>query len=200
MDGNGRWAASRSLPRIAGHRAGTQAVRSTVEYCVELKIEVLTLFAFSSENWHRPAHEVESLMDLFCAMLEKEAPSLKRQNIQLQIVGDRESLDKTLVARIEDVERLTADNTGLKLVLLTNYGGRWDIIQAAKKIAQRVQQGELCVDEITEKVFSQSLSLCKLPEPDLFIRTSGEVRISNFLIWQLAYTEMHFTPHIMARF
>lgn len=193
MDGNGRWAAKRNLPRIEGHRAGVDVVRAIVEACIELKINVLTLFAFSSENWRRPSKEVEFLMNLFSSVLQKEAEQLHENNVQLRVIGERDHLDKSLVSRIETAEVLTKNNTGLKLILSANYGGRWDIVQAVKQLAKLIKQGKLEPENITEHIFEQYLSLANLPEPDLFIRTSGEIRISNFLIWQLAYTEMYFT-------
>ena len=193
MDGNGRWAKRRFLPRIAGHKAGVDTVREIVKACAKKKIEVLTLFAFSSENWQRPEEEVSFLMKLFLATLEREARKLHEQNIQLRVIGDRSRFNETLRQFMQNAEELTANNTGLKLVIAANYGGRWDICEAAKKLAVRIEQGQLKSEQITSEMINAILSLSDLPAPDLFIRTSGEQRISNFLLWQLAYTELYFT-------
>ena len=192
MDGNGRWATKQGLPRVSGHRAGVESVRSIISTCGELKIPALTLFAFSSENWARPITEVRYLMDLFLSMLKKEVARLHETGVQLRVIGDRSRLSRKLVATIEEAEATTAHNSALALRLAINYGGRWDIVQATKAIAAKVCSGELCADDISEETLSAHLALADLPEPDLFIRTSGEYRISNFLLWQLAYTEMHF--------
>ena len=193
MDGNGRWAEQRNLPRVSGHKAGVESVRNTVQSCAELKIEALTLFAFSSENWRRPKQEVGMLMDLFLISLEREAEKLHKNNVQLHIIGDRSAFNSKLQAQIHKAETLTTDNTGLVLCIAANYSGRWDITQAAQKLAQRVEQGILRAEDITAKKLEAAMILHGLPEPDLFIRTSGEQRISNFLLWQLAYTELYFT-------
>ncbi|UCE90675.1 MAG: di-trans,poly-cis-decaprenylcistransferase [Pseudomonadota bacterium] len=192
MDGNGRWAMQRHLPRHAGHRAGVKAVRRTVETCAEIGVEVLTLFAFSSENWRRPSQEVGTLMELFMTALGSEAARLHKNNVRLAIIGDRSAFDAKLQARMRKVEELTADNNGLQLIVSANYGGRWDISQAARRLAQRVEEGELRAAEISPDHLHGEMSLAGLPEPDLFIRTGGEQRISNFLLWQLAYTELYF--------
>lgn len=189
MDGNGRWAKQRHLPRVAGHKAGLDAARKVVEHCVNKKIEVLTLFVFSSENWQRPREEVNYLMDLFARMLQRDAKKLHEQNVQLRVIGDRSRFSHTLQKHIHNVESLTAHNKGLKLVLAVNYGGQWDITQAVKKLVNNLQSN----DEITAEVIKMHLSFADLPDPDLFIRTSGEMRISNFMLWQLAYSELYFT-------
>jgi undecaprenyl diphosphate synthase len=193
MDGNGRWAKQRHLPRIAGHKAGVDAVRETVKWCAEKKVEVLTLFAFSSENWQRPEQEVSYLMDLFVMALEREVKKLYKQNIQLRIMGDRSRFDEKLQAHMRKAEALTADNTGLKLIIAANYGGQWDITEACRQVAQDVADGKLTTAAITPALINQRLATADLPEPDLFIRTSGEQRISNFMVWQLAYAELYFT-------
>lgn len=193
MDGNGRWAKKRGLPRYAGHPAGVEAVRRVVEVCVELQIPTLTLFAFSSENWQRPQKEVSLIMDLFVRSLKKEVRRLNRNQVKLRIIGDRSAFSKRLQKQIEEAEHQTETNQGLLLQVAANYGGRWDITQAAKCVAERVQSGELTLDMIDEEAISQHLSFTGVPEPDLFIRTGGEQRISNFLLWQCAYTELYFT-------
>jgi undecaprenyl diphosphate synthase len=193
MDGNGRWAKRRGLPRFAGHRAGVEAVREVVRACSALNIEVLTLFAFSSENWKRPRREVSLLMQLFTSALSREAHRLHRAGVQLRVVGAREAFPPRLQRAIAEAEALTRDNTGLKLVVAANYGGRWDLAQAARQLATRVAAGELSPADIDEERLAGALALADLPEPDLFIRTGGEQRISNFLLWQLAYSEFYFT-------
>jgi undecaprenyl diphosphate synthase len=193
MDGNGRWAKQRHLPRVAGHKAGVDAVRNTVKYCAEKNIEVLTLFAFSSENWRRPEQEVNYLMDLFIMALEREAKKLHKQNIQLQIVGDRARFDTKLALQMEKAEKLTANNTGLKLIIAANYGGQWDITEACRQIAVDIEQGKMTSQTITSELIHSRLTTAGIPDPDLFIRTSGEQRISNFMIWQLSYSELYFS-------
>lgn len=193
MDGNGRWAKKRHLPRVAGHRSGVEAVRQVITSCVEKGIEVLSLFAFSSENWQRPSQEVNFLMDLFLTALERETAKLHKQNIQLRVIGDRERFSQKLQQQIKKVEEMTVTNTGLKLIVAVNYGGRWDICEAVKQLGVDIEQGRLSSQDITSELISQKLSFADLPEPDLFIRTSGEQRISNFMLWQLAYTELYFT-------
>lgn len=192
MDGNGRWATKQGLPRVAGHRAGADSVRSIIEACRELEIPALTLFAFSSENWSRPLSEVRYLMDLLLNMLKREVTKLAENGVQLKVIGDRSRLNDKLVTAIEDAEATTAANQGLALRLAINYGGRWDITQATKAIAEKVANGSLEAQDISEELMQQHMSLADLPEPDLFIRTSGEYRISNFLLWQMAYSELHF--------
>jgi len=193
MDGNGRWAESRGEPRHAGHRAGVGAVRATVEECARAGVEVLTLFAFSSENWRRPALEVSLLMDLFFAALQKEARRMKDNNIRLRVIGDRSAFSAKLQKRIAETEAITADNDGLMLQVAANYGGRWDLVQAARSLAEQVRAGRLDPADIDEQRLAAALSFASLPDPDLFIRTGGERRISNFLLWQCAYTELYFT-------
>lgn len=200
MDGNGRWAQKRMMPRIMGHYAGVKAVRKIVEYCAKESIEVLSLFAFSSENWRRPKEEVSLLMDLFLSTLQSEVDKLDRNNIRLKIIGDKSAFSQTLQDRIDVAEQQTAANTGLTLVIAANYGGRWDITQAVRKIAADVETGVLQVNDITEQMVSDNLQTADLPEPDLFIRSGGEERVSNFLLWQLAYTEFYFTPALWPEF
>lgn len=200
MDGNGRWAKRRSLPRIAGHKAGVDTVRRVVAECVKLKVEVLTLFAFSSENWRRPAKEVGLLMELFMTALKQEVKKLHRNNVRLKVIGGREAFSEKLQRRIREAEDLTKQNNGLTLVIAANYGGRWDIVQAAKRMCQEVIDKHISLDQITEERFGAYVSMAELPEPDLFIRTSGEQRISNFLLWQLAYTEMYFSDKLWPEF
>ena len=189
MDGNGRWARSRFLPRVAGHRKGLEAVRETVKACAERGVKHLTLFAFSSENWRRPADEVSFLMHLFLRSLEQEVSRLHENGIRFRVIGDLSAFDPAIVEHVARAEALTATNDRLVLTVAANYGGRWDILQAANQCA-REHPGEA----ITEGLLSRYLCLRDAPEPDLFIRTGGEERISNFLIWQLAYTELFFTP------
>ena len=200
MDGSGRWAVRRRLPRFAGHRAGIDAARRIVRACAEKGIEVLTLFAFSSENWRRPADEVKRLMGLFATALKHETPSLHEHNVRLEIVGERLALDDLLRRRIVRAEGLTCTNTGLRLIIAINYGGRWDVTQACRAIASRVRDGRLDPDSITPELMERFLSLSELPAPDLFIRTGGEMRVSNFLIWHLAYSELYFTDTLWPDF
>ena len=200
MDGSGRWARSRGLPRFAGHRAGVDVARDIVRACGARGIEVLTLFAFSSENWRRPREEVERLMGLFRSALEQEARSLHEHDVRLEIVGERRMLDDMLLKRIVQAEDLTRANTGLRLIIAMNYGGRWDVTQACRTIACRVRDGELDPDTITPELVDRFLSLSELPSPDLFIRTGGEMRVSNFLVWHLAYAELYFTDTLWPDF
>ena len=200
MDGNGRWAQKRSLPRVAGHRQGVKSVRAAIEAAGELGIEVLTLFAFSSENWQRPRSEVDRLMELFINSLRDEAPSLNKNGVRMRVVGDLERFSDKLRGEITRVEDLTRDNTGLKLVIAANYGGRWDITQAAKKLARAAAAGSLDPESIAPEHLAAHLALGDLPDPDLFIRSGGERRISNFLLWNLAYTELYFTDTLWPDF
>lgn len=189
MDGNGRWATKRLLPRVAGHVKGVEAVRGVVEACIRRGVSYLTLFAFSSENWRRPAEEVSLLMRLFVTALEKEVHKMHENQIRLKIVGDLSRFDQALQDAIHAAQALTADNRGLTVTVCANYGGRWDVTQA---VAQLIASG--CTPEqVSEEALAQHLSMAYAPEPDLFIRTGGETRISNFLLWQLAYTELYFT-------
>lgn len=200
MDGNGRWAMHRHLPRVAGHRAGVDSVRRVVEMCVEKDIEALTLFAFSSENWQRPHEEVGLLMNLFMSALEQEAKKLHQNNVRLRVIGDRTPFSAELQRTIGKSERMTRNNTGLTLVIAANYGGRWDLAQAVQAVARRVAEGQLRPEDIDSHAIGSCLCLNDLPEPDLFIRTSGEQRISNFLLWQIAYTELYFTDTLWPDF
>ena len=193
MDGNGRWARARQKPRHAGHRAGVKSVRSTVEAAAAHGIECLTLFAFSSENWGRPEEEVSSLMSLFVEALRREVAELHRNNVRLRFIGARQELNPALVKKIEAAEEKTRRNTGLFLNVAVAYGGRWDILNATKQLVADVANGELKVDDIDEAKLSARLQLADCPEPDLLIRTGGEQRISNFLLWNLAYAELWFT-------
>jgi len=194
MDGNGRWAARYGEPRHHGHRAGAESVRAAVETCARAGVESLTLFAFSSENWQRPAAEVKMLMELFMRVLERETDKLHENNIRLTIIGDRSRLSNRLQERCDAAESLTGQNTGMQLNIAASYGGRWDIAMAARRLASAVAAGERTVDSIDEEALGNEVCLHELPEPDLFVRTGGEQRISNFLLWQLAYTELYFTP------
>lgn len=201
MDGNGRWAQKRFLPRAVGHHAGVKSVRKIVEYCVvNPHIEVLSLFAFSSENWRRPEAEVTLLMRLFLKTLQGEIDKLHKNNIRLRFIGDRTAFDQKLQQKMFDGEEKTKNNTALTLVIAANYGGRWDITEACKIISQRVAVGELSISAIDEMLIDQHLSMADFPEPDLFIRTGGEKRVSNFMLWQLAYTEFYFTPTLWPDF
>ena len=198
LDGNGRWAKGRRLPRIAGHRRGVEAVRETVRACVERGVEYLTLFAFSSENWRRPADEVALLMQLFQVALSNEVDKLHRNGVRLKVVGDTERFDPAIRRLIEQGERLTAENRRLTLTIAANYGGRWDILQALSRLmAQRPAAADAPLDE---SALAPYLAMSYAPEPDLFIRTGGEQRISNFLLWQLAYAELYFTDTLWPDF
>ncbi|MEQ1638338.1 MAG: isoprenyl transferase [Methylococcales bacterium] len=200
MDGNGRWAQKKMMPRIIGHRAGVKAVRNIVEFCTQQGVEVLTLFAFSSENWRRPKEEVSLLMNLFMATLQTEINRLHENNIRLRFIGNIAAFDLKLQAKISQGVQQTLQNTGLTLVIAANYGGRWDLSEAAKAIATDVSEGKVKIADINEALLQQHLALSDLPEPDLFIRTGGEQRISNFLLWQLAYTELYFTETLWPDF
>jgi len=193
MDGNGRWAKKRGRPRAAGHQAGFRTTRDIVEVCARQQIDALTLFAFSSENWKRPETEVGLLMDLFLRALKSEVSKLKENNVCIRFIGERSAFGEKLQHEMNYAEELTRDNDGLKLSIAVNYGGRWDIVNAAKQIASRVKDGEIEPESIDSDLFSQFVSLSDIGEPDLFIRTGGEKRISNYLLWHLAYTELYFT-------
>ena len=192
MDGNGRWASRRGLPVPAGHRAGVEAVRSALKGCKDKGIEVLTLFAFSSENWGRPDTEVRALMALLCHYLRREVEQLQRDSVRLRFIGRRDRLSRRLQRLMARSEEATAANTGATLVLAVDYGGHWDVIDAVKKLASEVAAGTLSADEINSDRFGQTLALGDLPPPDLCIRTGGDARISNFMLWQLAYSEFYF--------
>jgi undecaprenyl diphosphate synthase len=200
MDGNGRWAQRRFLPRPAGHREGVRAVRRIVTASDERGVEALTLFAFSSENWRRPGREVSVLMDLFLTTLRSEMRRLQENNVRLRFIGERAAFSSTLQSYMSRAEAQTRENAGLELVIAANYGGRWDIVQAAQRLAQEVAAGRLDPREVTSDALRPHLCLHDLPEPDLFIRTGGEQRISNFLLWQLAYTELYFTDRLWPDF
>jgi undecaprenyl diphosphate synthase len=192
MDGNGRWAQRRALPRHLGHRAGAKAVRATVEGCARRGVEALTVFAFSSENWRRPGEEVDRLMELFVESIDREVDELHANQIRVRFIGDLARLASGLPERIAASEARTARNTRMTLYVAVSYGGRWDIVEAARRLARRVAAGQLAPEAIDEAALEAGLQLSGAPEPDLFIRTGGEQRISNFLLWNLAYTELYF--------
>ena len=192
MDGNGRWAHKRALPRHAGHRSGVNSVRATVETAAKRGVDYLTLFAFSSENWQRPREEVGKLMGLFLDALQREVDDLHRNKVRLEFIGDRGMLNPALKDKIAAAEALTRDNTGLHLIIAVAYGGRWDILRATRRIASQVAAGEIDAADIEEADIAANLQLAGVPDPDLLIRTGGEQRISNFLIWNLAYAELCF--------
>lgn len=200
MDGNNRWAKKRLLGGISGHKAGLNAVRSVVENCARAGVEVLTLYAFSSENWRRPREEVNALMELFLLALKREVRKLHKNNLRLRIIGDKSGFSSAIQAAIADGEALTANNTGMTLVIAANYGGHWDITQAARSLARDVAEGLLTPEQITEAAMQSRVASGDLPPPDLCIRTAGEQRISNFLLWQFAYTEFYFTDQFWPDF
>jgi len=200
MDGNGRWAKKRLQPRFMGHRAGVKTVEGVVRYCIELKVSVLSLFAFSSENWRRPSKEVSLLMELFSLALKQQVPRMNDNNIRLRVSGDIHQFSSSLQTQIINAEQLTANNTGLTVNIAANYGGQWDITQSVKTLAEKVKSGELEADDINETSIASGLVMADLPDPDLFIRTGGEERISNFMLWQLAYTEFYFTKTLWPDF
>jgi len=200
MDGNGRWARQHGRNRLAGHRAGVRTAREVVEYCGKQEIEVLTLFAFSSENWSRPAEEVNGLMRLFVEALQREVRALNDNGVRLRFIGERRNLPATLQKRMIDAETLTKNNTGLTLVLALAYGGHWDIVEAARSIAERVRAEELNPEDINEVLLEKHTALAGLPAPDLLIRTGGEKRISNFLLWSIAYSEIYFSDTLWPDF
>ncbi len=198
MDGNGRWAKKRHLPRFAGHQRGVEAVRTAVKCCIDRGIGYLTLFAFSSENWRRPAEEVALLMELFTGALTKEVVKMHRNGVRLRVVGDLGRFDARIQSLVAEAERMTADNTRLTLTIAANYGGRWDILQALGRLVR--DKPQVAEGEISEADLAPYLSMSYAPEPDLFIRTGGEQRISNFLLWQLAYSELYFTEALWPDF
>jgi undecaprenyl diphosphate synthase len=200
MDGNGRWAKKRGLPRVMGHRAGIKAVRETVTSCAELGIKVLTLYAFSKENWQRPRKEVNTLMNLLKQYLDKEEKELMDNNIKFITIGDKEQLPHKVQTRLNQVEEVTKNNTGLMVNLALNYGSRAEIVEAARKIAALVKDSNLKLEELDEKLFSNFLYTKNLPDPDLLIRTSGEIRLSNFLLWQISYAEIYVTKKLWPDF
>jgi len=193
MDGNGRWAKNRKRPRSMGHQAGQKTLRTTIEHCVRLNIGTLTVFAFSSENWKRPAGEVSRLMEIFLKALDKEVSELHENGICLRFIGDKKAFSTAIQTRMLSAETLTAENQRLVVNIAVNYGGRWDITQAAAKLAKAVSTGNLSIEQLDESQLANFLALADSPDPDLFIRTGGEMRISNFLLWQAAYTEFYFT-------
>ena len=200
MDGNGRWAKKRFLPRTAGHKAGVKATRRLVELCAIKGIGALTLFAFSSENWSRPDQEVSGLMSLFLSTLNSEINKLHEQGVRICFIGDRTRFSENLQTSIAAAEEKTAANTRLKLNIAANYGGRWDIVNAVRSLSRKLADGDISEEQITEQAFTRELCLVDQPEPDLFIRTGGEQRISNFLLWQIAYTELFFTDTLWPEF
>ncbi len=200
MDGNGRWANKRHLPRAAGHKAGVGATRKIVENCVTKKIEALTIFAFSSENWSRPKSEVSSLMALFIATITAEVKKLHKKNVRVQFIGDRNRFSEKLQSSINQSEELTKDNTGLHFTIAANYGGRWDVVNACQLLVNDLKENKKEAQVLTEEIFNSYMSLSDEPAPDLFIRTGGEQRISNFLIWQLAYSELYFVDTLWPDF
>ena len=200
MDGNGRWAEHRNLPRHAGHKAGRDSVRAIVEESLRLGVEALTLFAFSSENWRRPPTEISLLMELFINALQREVRRLHANGVRLRVIGDITAFPQKLQENILRAEEQTASNSTLQLQIAANYGGRWDVLQAARALASAVQAGDLTPDAIDESLFSARMSMSDVPDPDLFIRTGGEQRISNFILWQCAYTELYFTDTLWPDF
>ncbi|ESP90497.1 MULTISPECIES: isoprenyl transferase [Pseudoalteromonas] len=200
MDGNGRWAQARKRPRAYGHKKGVDSVRSAVQFCSKLGIESLTLFAFSSENWRRPEDEVSTLMELFLFVLSKEVKKLHKNNVKLNIIGDISKFPQSLQDKVHSAHALTAENSGLQLNIAANYGGRWDIITAAQSLASQVKSGELDVADITEEALSKQLTMADQSPLDLLIRTGGDYRISNFLLWQAAYAELYFTETLWPDF
>ncbi len=194
MDGNGRWAKKKGAMRIFGHRHAIKAVKDSIEGADNLGVDYLTLFSFSTENWSRPQEEVNGLMELLVKTITDEVPMMMKNNIHLESIGDVESLPKSAYEKLMEAKNTTSKNTGLTVILALSYSGKWELTQAAKRIAQKISEGKLKVDEITEEVMANHLETAGIPDPELMIRTSGEHRLSNFLLWQLAYTEMYFTP------
>lgn len=193
MDGNGRWAKRQGKSRHVGHQAGYQNLRNIAKYCADLGVEVLTVFAFSSENWKRPKTEVSLLMELFMEALKREAKQLKKNNVGLRIIGDRSAFSERLQRQMAESEAITAECTGMLLQVAANYGGRWDMVQAVRRLAERVQSGALAPADIDEAALTAELTFADRPDPDLFIRTGGEQRLSNFILWQSAYAELYFS-------
>ena len=200
MDGNGRWARAQGKARHAGHRAGVKSVRATVEAAAERGVSYLTLFAFSSENWSRPEEEVSSLMSLFVEALRREVAELHRNNVRLRFVGALDQLNVGLQKKMAEAEKKTADNSGLFLNVAVAFGGRWDIVTAARALAKKAADGEIAADAIDDDAFAAGLQLADIPDPDLLVRTGGEQRISNFLLWNLAYAELWFTDVLWPEF
>lgn len=194
MDGNGRWAEARGQPRRAGHQAGVKSVRAVIEESIRQGVRVLTLFAFSSENWRRPPSEISFLMELFLNALQREVRRMRSNDIQLRVIGETSAFPQKLQHRIRDAEHATRDNKRLILQVAANYGGRWDVLQATRRLAEAVRRGELDPEDIDEQRFAEATALDGVPDPDLFIRTGGDLRLSNFLLWHSAYAELFFSP------
>ncbi len=200
MDGNGRWALRRNRPRSIGHNAGLKALRSVIEHCGKLGVRVLTVFAFSSENWGRPEPEVSRLMDLFMRALDRETRELNENNVRIRFIGDVGAFSSALQQKIHSAQAQTAGNTRMTFNVAVNYGGRWDIVQATRKLAEDCSKGLIKPEDINEELLAEQICLNQSKDPDLLIRTGGEMRISNFLLWQFAYTELHFTPTLWPDF
>lgn len=200
MDGNGRWAKNKNQPRVAGHRAGVKTLRKLIEHAVKNRLNIMTVYAFSRENWQRPETEVSLLMDLFMTALNSEVKDLHKNNVCLSFIGDKSEFSEKLQKTISQSESLTTNNTGLKLNVAANYSGRWDITQALQSISEEIQSGGIKQEELDESMISERLCLANCDEPDLFIRTGGEQRISNYFLWQLAYTELYFTDTLWPDF
>lgn len=194
MDGNGRWAKSKGLDRIFRHREGVDSVDKVMEAASDLGVKYIILYAFSTENWNRPEQEVNALMEILSQALKKYIEKISKNNVRLMVVGDKSRLSQLTLSNLSEAEKMTEMNTGLTMILAISYSSRWEIVEAAKRIASEVKAGSLNVDQIDEKVFSDHLATAGIPDPDLLIRTSGELRISNFLMWQLSYSELYFTP------
>lgn len=200
MDGNGRWAKMRNRPRSMGHQAGLKALRAVIEHCAHLGVETLTVFAFSSENWNRPAGEVSRLMEIFLKALDKEVAELHANGICIRFIGDEKAFKPAIQTKMSQAAKLTANNDQMIVNVAVNYGGRWDITQAARQMVESAIAGRLSPGEVDESCFASFLAPAQSPDPDLFIRTGGEMRISNFLLWQSAYTEFYFTPTLWPDF
>jgi undecaprenyl diphosphate synthase len=200
MDGNGRWALKRNRPRTMGHKAGLNALRAVIEHCGNLGVKALTVFAFSSENWNRPEQEVSRLMELFMRALDREARELHENNVRIRFIGNIEAFSPALQKKIHQAHTQTAHNTRMTFNVAVNYGGRWDIVQASRKLAEECAAGLVKPDDINEEMLAKKICLNESRDPDLLIRTGGEMRISNFLLWQSAYTELHFTPTLWPDF
>ena len=200
MDGNGRWAKKRFMPRVAGHKAGVDSTRKLVEDCAKKGVGILTIFAFSSENWNRPEKEVKSIMLLFLSTISNEISRLHKKNVRVRFIGDRSRFSEKLQSDMSSSEELTSSNTGLSLNIAVNYGGRMDIVNAVHKMISKAVSGEITTTDVDERLFAQYLSLGGMPDPDLIIRTGGEQRISNFLVWQSAYSELYFTDALWPDF
>ncbi len=194
MDGNGRWAQKRGLPRSAGHKAGAEATEAVIRAAGEMGVQYLTLFGFSTENWQRPAEEVSHLMGLLRYYLKSKTAELHKNNVKLTVIGDRSRLDKDILIMIENAENLTSQNDAIHVQIALSYSGHWDITQAVKTLGKKIETGEMTADQVTSPLIADHLSTCGIPDPDLLIRTSGEERISNFMLWQCAYAEFFFSP------